>query len=32
MKDIALQVARERTSLGLHSLREYIQNYVLWLM
>lgn len=32
MKDIALQVARERPSLGLHALREYIQNYVLWLM
>jgi hypothetical protein len=32
MKDIALQVARERPSLGLHALREYIQNDVLWLM
>lgn len=32
MKDVALQVARERPSLGLHALREYIQNYVLWLM
>lgn len=32
MKDIALQVARERPSLGLHALREYIQNYVLWLL
>jgi predicted nucleotidyltransferase component of viral defense system len=32
MKDIALQIARERPSLGLHALREYIQNYVLWLM
>jgi predicted nucleotidyltransferase component of viral defense system len=32
VKDIALQVARERPSLGLHALREYIQNYVLWLM
>jgi hypothetical protein len=32
MKDIALQVAREHPSLGLHALREYIQNYVLWLM
>ena len=32
MKDIALQVARERPSLGLHALRENIQNYVLWLM
>ena len=32
MKDIALQVARERPSLGHHALREYIQNYVLWLM
>jgi len=32
VKDIALQVARERPSLGLHGLREYIQNYVLWLM
>lgn len=32
MKDIALQVARQRPSLGLHALREYIQNYVLWLM
>jgi len=32
MKDIALQVAREHPSLGLHALREYIQNYVLWLL
>jgi predicted nucleotidyltransferase component of viral defense system len=32
VKDIALQVARERPSLGLHIMREYIQNYVLWLM
>lgn len=32
MKDIALQVARERPSLELHALREYIQNYALWLM
>jgi predicted nucleotidyltransferase component of viral defense system len=32
MKDVALQVARERPSLGVHALREYIQNYVLWLM
>jgi predicted nucleotidyltransferase component of viral defense system len=32
VKDIALQVARERPSLGLHALREYIQNYFLWLM
>jgi hypothetical protein len=32
VKDVALQVARERPSLGLHALREYIQNYVLWLM
>ncbi len=32
MKDIALQVARERPSLKLHALREYIQNYALWLM
>lgn len=32
MKDVALQVARERPSLGVHALREYIQNYLLWLM
>jgi len=32
MKDIALQVAREHPLLGLHALREYIQNYVLWLL
>ena len=32
MKDIALQVARENPSLGLHALREYLQNYLLWLM
>lgn len=32
MKEIALQVARERPSLGLHALREYLQNEMLWLM
>lgn len=32
MKDIALQIARERPSLGLHALREYIQNDMLWLL
>ncbi len=32
MKDIALQVSRERPSLGLHALREYLQNDILWLM
>jgi predicted nucleotidyltransferase component of viral defense system len=32
MKDVALQVAHERPSLGVHALREYIQNYLLWLM
>jgi len=32
MKDVALQLAREAKFQGLNVLREYLQNYLLWLM
>jgi predicted nucleotidyltransferase component of viral defense system len=32
MKDVALQLARQAKSQGLNVLREYLQNYLLWLI